>query len=311
MEIVKYSPSLKEEWNAFIENSRNGTFLFDRNFMDYHSDRFIDHSLLFYDGGKLVAVMPANLKDSILYSHQGLTYGGIIQAERTSISQIREVVDMLIQHMKEEHIEKLIYKPVPHIYHKYPAEEDLYALFQAGARLHLRSVSSTIAPKQRKEFNRLRKRHIKKAEKLGFISHEQVLLDEFWIVLEENLKNTHGAKPAHTIEEIKLLHSRFPDKIRVFCTLCPEKKVMAGMVVFETERVVHVQYSSANAYGKQNGALDLLYDYVINEGFSDEKYFDFGTSTEDEGRFLNEGLIFQKEGFGGRATIYDTYELII
>lgn len=310
MEIRRYESSFKEEWNSFIRDSRNGTFILDRDFMEYHSDRFADHSLLFYDGSKLVAAMPANIKDNTLYSHLGLTYGGIIQSKQTTIGQIREVVDLLVDHMKAEQITKLVYKPIPHIYHNYPTEEDLYALFHAGAMLSRRSISSTIVSGQRKEFNRLRKRHIKKARDLGFETSESNRLDDFWIVLENNLKETHGAKPVHSIDEIKLLHSRFPEQIRIFIAEF-NNEVIAGMVIFETSQVVHVQYSSANAFGKQNGALDLLYNYVINEVFLPEKYFDFGTSTEDEGRFLNEGLIFQKEGFGGRGIVYDTYELTL
>lgn len=311
MEIKKYNASLKEVWNEFIRESRNGTFLLDRNFMEYHSDRFTDHSLLFYEKDKLVAVLPGNVKDSILYSHQGLTYGGIIQAERTSIAQIKEVVELLVQHLKAEQISKFIYKPVPHIYHKYPSEEDLYALFQVGATLHRRSVSSTIFVEQKIEFNRLRKRSIKKAINLGFKTFESTQFEKFWVILEDNLRDSHNAKPTHTLEEMKLLYSRFPEKIRLFCSETPDNEMVAGMVIFDMGKVIHVQYSSANVYGKQNGGLDILYDYVINTIFVNEQVFDFGTSTEDEGRFLNDGLILQKESFGGRAIAYDTYELII
>lgn len=311
MEVRRYEPSLKKEWNTFIQGSRNGTFLLDRDFMEYHSDRFTDHSLLFYDKDKLVAVLPANVKDNVLYSHQGLTYGGIIQAERTSIAQVREVVSSLIEYLRAEGVMRLIYKPVPHIYHRYPAEEDLYALYHAGAILYRRSASSTIFVQQRLEFNRLRKRSIKKAGKLGFKTCESTHFERFWPILENNLKETHNAQPTHTLEEMKLLHNRFPEHIRLFCTESSDGENIAGMVIFEMGRVIHVQYSSANPYGKQNGGLDILYDYVINMVFVDKKIFDFGTSTEDEGRFLNEGLILQKESFGGRATVYDTYELII
>ena len=50
-EIIRYTPDKANEWNKFIAKSKNGTFLFDRNYMDYHSDRFHDYSLLFYREG--------------------------------------------------------------------------------------------------------------------------------------------------------------------------------------------------------------------------------------------------------------------
>lgn len=72
--------------------------------------------------------------------------------------------------------------------------------------------------------------------------------------------------------------------------------------------VVHTQYISANLEGKEIGALDLLFDYLINTEYSNYKIFDFGQSTENNGIYLNESLIFQKEGFGGRGVVYDIYE---
>ena len=58
-EIIRYTPDKADEWNQFIAKSKNGTFLFDRHYMDYHRDRFEDHSLMFYLEGALYALMPA------------------------------------------------------------------------------------------------------------------------------------------------------------------------------------------------------------------------------------------------------------
>ena len=76
--VELYTPERKKEWNIFIENAKNSTFLFDRNYMDYHADRFQDFSLMIYRKNKLYALLPANKKNDVLYSHQGLTYGGLI-----------------------------------------------------------------------------------------------------------------------------------------------------------------------------------------------------------------------------------------
>ena len=52
-EIRRYTADRADEWNLFVAASKNGTFLFDRRFMDYHSDRFRDHSLMVYRDGRL------------------------------------------------------------------------------------------------------------------------------------------------------------------------------------------------------------------------------------------------------------------
>ena len=106
-----------------------------------------------------------------------------------------------------------------------------------------------------------------------------------------------------------LIHERFPENIRLFLALGPDGNPWAGTVVYETERVAHAQYIAASAEGKTLGALDCLFDWLIAERYADKAYFDFGISTEQGGTWLNEGLQFQKEGFGARAVVYDAYEI--
>src|SRR5690606_41235897 len=59
------------QWNEFISAAKNSVFLFNRNYMDYHQDRFNDHSLLISKSGKLVAVLPAHEKEKEIFSHAG------------------------------------------------------------------------------------------------------------------------------------------------------------------------------------------------------------------------------------------------
>ena len=63
-EIIRYTPDRKDEWDRFVAKSKNGTFLFFRDYMDYHADRFRDHSLMFYLDDNLYALMPANAYSS-------------------------------------------------------------------------------------------------------------------------------------------------------------------------------------------------------------------------------------------------------
>lgn len=312
MKIIKYnSDTHKEEWNSFIAKSKNGTFLLNRNFMDYHSDRFSDHSLLFFEKEELIAVLPANLKDDILYSHQGLTYGGLIMNISIKTPNVLDIFSELISFLQSKNIKKLIYKAIPHIYHKYLSEEDSYALFRNNAELISRCVSSTIDQRVIKPgYSQLRKRQIKKAIQQGITVSESGELNDFWEILYQNLQEKHETAPVHTLNEISSLKQKFPQQIRLF-KANKDNKCIAGCLVFETDTVAHIQYISANNEGKQYGALDLLFDELINNIFAEKRYFDFGISTEDGGKYLNEGLISQKEGFGARATIYDTYILNI
>lgn len=308
--IEKYNTEYKSVWDDFVSSSRNGTFLFYRDYMEYHSGRFQDYSLMFFEKNKLVALLPANISEQVFYSHQGLTYGGLILSEDTKTPQTIEIIDKVVKYLQENKVSKIIYKPIPHIYHRYPSEDDLYALFRNKAILISRNISSSINLSDKLGYSELRRRQIKKAEKQNLIVCESDSLPEFWAVLEENLKKNHQAVATHSLGEIAHLKNQYPDNIRLFCTL-KEDRVVAGCLIFETATVAHAQYISASQEGKECGALDLLFDYLIDQVFTTKKYFDFGTSNEDNGYFLNEGLISQKEGFGARGVVYDTYQLNI
>ena len=126
IEIKQYTPLMHQEWNRFVNDSKNATFLHLREYMDYHSNRFNDCSLMAYNGGKLMAILPANRVDDTLYSHQGLTYGGwLMPLKHFNVTNMLAIWDAMTEFLPSIGIKSLIYKPSPHIYHKYPAEEDV------------------------------------------------------------------------------------------------------------------------------------------------------------------------------------------
>lgn len=307
-EIRKYDIADRQEWDSFIGKSKNGTFLFKRGYMEYHNDRFEDYSLLVYDNKKLRAVLPANVKDDILQSHGGLTYGGLISDGCMTTETAMEVFSEINKYLLEQGIEKVVYKPTPWIYHTLPAEEDLYAIIQVcGAKLISREISSTVYLPNRPKFSQLRRRCVNKARRNGIIVRESNDIATFWNILNANLEGRYGVSPVHTEKELSLLASRFPDSIKLFMAYDGEE-ALGGTLVFVMNEIVHTQYIAASPKGKTVGALDIVFDELINEEFSNYRFFDFGKSTEHHGTWLNKNLIHQKEGFGGRGVCYDVYE---
>ena len=308
MEIRRYRREDKELWNSFVSKARNATFLFDRNYMDYHADRFDDNSFMFYHKGKLKAVLPANVVGDTLYSHQGLTYGGLLLDKKATVEDVLECFDSLNSWLRENGISKVVYKALPWIYQQYPSQEDLYALtWKCKAQLISRDIASTIVIDNKLKFAESRKSGIRKALSLNIEVGESNDVDGFWHVLEDNLGNRYNAKPVHTASEMKLLMSCFPNNIKLYVAKM-NGEIVGGTLIYVTPQVVHTQYISASVEGKKHGALDLLFDYIINKVYANCRYFDFGKSTEQGGAYLNEPLIFQKEGFGGRGVCYDWYQ---
>ena len=311
IEITKYQPEYKELWNNFIKKSKNGTFMLDRDYMDYHSDRFQDNSLMFFnEKQELIAVIPANITDNVLFSHGGLTYGGVVSDKKMTVQKMLDIFDNLIKKKKKENIKKFVYKRIPWVYYTYPSDEDFYALFRYGASLIRCDISTAIYLPERIKFNERRKRNIKKAIKSDLKFKRTEDFEQYITILSEVLKIHHNTKPVHTADELRKLAQTFPDNIKLYAAYNSDN-MLAGVLIFETETTAHAQYIVNSEEGRNCGALDLVFDKLINEIYTNKKYFDFGISTENQGRYLNEGLISQKQEFGGRGVVYEFYELIV
>lgn len=306
-EVRRYGAEDAEAWNIFVGSTKQGTFLFLREYMDYHSDRFHDHSLMIFRHGHLFALLPANVDGKVLWSHQGLTYGGLLTNQKATVAAVCDIFAAVNAYLRLQGFVRVIYKPTPWIYHRLPSEEDLYALTNVcDARLSVRHVATTLC-NQRLRFTESRKSGIRKAKVQGLTVCESNDLPAFWRILEDNLDRKYSAHPVHTLSEIQLLKARFPDQIHLYLAM-KDDKPLGGTLIYETPQVVHTQYISASNEGKAMGALDVLFDSLLHDRYADVPYFDFGKSSNGDGHDLDRSLIFQKEGFGGRAVCYDWYE---
>ena len=304
--IQQYSDIYHSKWNDFISKSKNGTFLFHRDFMEYHNDRFEDYSLMVFKEDKVVAVLPAHKSGNSIYSHFGLSYGGLIYTEKAKLADIINIFRDILKYLHMNAFEKLYTKLIPSIYHKFAADEFGYVLFVAGAALTRRDSLAVIDQSNRLPFSTLRKRTIKKGKDNSYSIKEEFDFSPFWQeVLGPNLQKKHNADPVHTIEEITLLQQRFPDNIKQF-NVYKKNEIVAGTTVFVTDTVAHMQYISGKEAHNNLGALDFLYEYLINN-FAHKRFFDLGISNETQGTQLNEGLMFWKEGFGARTITQDFY----
>ncbi len=311
MIIYKFERKYLEEWNRFIEDSKTPLFIFKREFMEYHSDRFVDSSLLFFKEGKLVAVLPASIDGENLVSHGGLTYGGLVFLVRARSELIKETFVALKDWLIQNDIRKLIYKAIPHIFHEQGNEEDLYFLHNtAGGVLVRRDLGSYVILKNRMKLSKGRKALISKARKLDLVVEKSNEWEKFHEILRDVL-DRHGVAPVHSANELLLLGERFPENISLN-VVKDRGRMIAGSVLFIFKKTVHTQYMCVSDEGKEKGALDLLIESVMID-FSEKgfEFLNFGISTENAGKYLNQGLISQKEGFGGRGMVLDHYEITL
>ena len=308
-QVCKYTNNKKADWDNFIATAKNATFLFQREFMDYHNDRFEDFSLMVYKDEKLYAVFPANKNGENVYSHQGLTYGSFVLQDSAKLKSTFIAFKESLKFLFKEGIKKLDIRIIPTFYNSLPSDELEYVLFKAGASLVKRDVILLIDYQNKLRFQKNRREGINKAKRKNLIVKVDGDYEAFWNkILIPNLKEKHNSSPVHSLDEIKLLAARFPNHIKQV-NVYQDDKIVAGTTVFLTKKVIHPQYVSANSNKNELGSLDVLYNFIIDHFKKGKNYFSFNTSSEENGKLLNEGLLFWKESCGARPHVFNNYEI--
>jgi hypothetical protein len=307
--IRQYSGADKDKWNSFVATACNATFLFDRNFMDYHRDRFSDYSLIILQDDVWQAVLPSHLVDDELYSHYGLTYGGLVYNSKMKLVHVVEILQLILQFLHNKGIKKLHVKTIPSIYQIRPAGEFDFALIRAKAIITRRDALAVIDLREKLHIKKTRKESIRRGIRERLAIKEETYFDAFWNdILIPNLQLRHQAKPVHSLEEIKLLQNQFPEKIRHF-NVYDKNRLVAGTTVFVSDRVAHPQYLAGQEERSMLGSIDFLYHHLITSVFADKPFFDFGISQENNGLQVNVGLSFWKESFGAGTVVQDFYSV--
>jgi hypothetical protein len=277
--------------------------------MDYHKDRFEDFSLLIYKGERLYALLPANINDDVVYSHQGLTYGSFVLQDSAKLKSTFLAFKEVLKFLFEERIKKLDIRIIPSFYNSLPSDELEYILYKAEGSLVKRDVILLIDYQNKLRFQKNRREGINKAKRKNLIVKVDGDYEAFWNkILIPNLKEKHNSSPVHSLDEIKLLAARFPNHIKQV-NVYQDDKIVAGTTVFLTKKVIHPQYVSANSNKNELGSLDVLYNFIIDYFIAGRNYFSFNTSSEENGKLLNEGLLFWKESCGARPHVFNNYEI--
>ena len=303
-----------QAWDEMVARSCSGTFLHTRRFLAYHGDRFEDLSILVDDErGRLRAVLPA-ARDPLcaerIISHPGSTFGGLVHDPSLRGEKVVACLEEIRDHYRGLGFTTMRYRAVPTIYHRVPAQDDLYGLFRLHARRVRCDLSATIDLLARPALRENRRSARRRAERSGVrVEADWSLAEEFWGVLLEALAVRHGAAPTHTFEEIARLRERFPSNISLVAATV-EGRVVAGAVLFRAPPTLHTQYLASNDLGRAVAALDPVIEASITLAVeSGCRYFDFGHSNEEDGRILNDSLYEFKVSFGAGGVIHDHFEL--
>jgi hypothetical protein len=313
-EVLSYTAADEAAWDAFCEGSVNGTLLHTRRFLGYHGDRFADASVMLRHEGALVGLLPAATLPAdaqVVVSHPGATFGGIVHQGWLGGQRMIDALAAVRSHYTARGCRRLHYKAVPPTYTRVPAQDDLYALWRLGAQRVRCDLSSSVDLAAPRTPSERRRRALKKALKVVTLSSDLAHLPALWAVLEDNLARKHEARPVHTLAEISLLFDRFPQWLQLRCALV-QGRVEAGVVFFNAPTLWHAQYIASSSMGYECNALDAVMHGAMGDARAQNaRYFDFGTSNEDGGRVLNDGLYRFKSEFGGGGIAHEFYDLAL
>ncbi len=320
MLIVKnYSKELENEWEEFVDSSVNGTFMQERKFLGYHhSGRFSDHSLIFMDDKRIIAVLPAAVVQQedkrILVSHPGASHGGLIIKSNLSTKKCLELVSALIEYCTMAGFDYIRLKPVPKVYHKELSDQLDFALRFSGFSIEYTELATVLELKKVKEsfvkrvMSDTAFRNYQKALKSGLSVVEDADINDFWPILKNKLKHNHNAKPAHTLDEIKHLKTLYPDRIKLFAAYEGVIPVAGVLAFLLNDRVINCFYIAHHDCFQHKRPLNLIFGHMMEWGLKNVfSYLDWGISTELKGSRVNTGLFRFKEGYGGHGVLRECY----
>lgn len=317
IKVIPYSETMQEEWDSFVEYSRNGTIFTTQKFLGYHPPgRFDDHSLLFKKKGRLIAVLPAAVRDGasgkVLYSHPGSNHGGIILDMGSGIDDACSIVDSLINYARVNGFAQILVRNPERIYQVLPTDEIDFALLFHGFSVIQRDLSTVIPldffkERGRNIFEESCRRAIRKAEKSGVEVMETDDYPLFWKILDANLTVRYGKNPTHSLEDIQMIKKLFPENIRFFGAYL-KGLLIAGVVLFVCNRQGALAFYISDhkdyqIYRPLNLVHDRIVEWCLSQGL---KFYNFGYSTENAGTGINWGLFRFKESFGGKGIIRET-----
>lgn len=309
--IVRYSSEWRNKWDIFVQQSRSPFVIFNRVFIEYHADRFCDHSLILVDENhKIAAIYPLNLTvDRTIHGHQGLTYGGIILPLRASPSLVEQSIQRLIEYCVGLRVNSIVLKPVPSQLTSSSNDDILYFLHRYGFVQLYTELSSYISQSTKLKISDSRRSSARRAERNQATYTDKLCLPTLHSLVTNALLR-HDTTPTHSLEELVYLQENNRNDI-FMRSVCIANRTESVALIFDYGRFWHTQYLAVSSEGGNMGALDYLLLKLIAESRLSLKGLSFGISTTQKGSYLNEGLYFYKQSFSSYPLTNQTLTLAL
>jgi hypothetical protein len=321
---VRYKQAEHESlWDEFVARSMNGTVFHSQKFLHYHPDgRFDFHDLLFFDGNRLIAVLPGGLRNNgrTFESPLGASYGSFV-TEDISAQTALDIVEAFEQHIHSIGVEEVYLTSAPVIYQPLLTQNLDFALVYRGYAYQRHYISHAIdlrhsgVPFDR--FQSVARKHIRRVTRENptvWIEESQPesireMFLEFYPILVEN-KAKYNVKPTHTLDELLLLNDLLPDFMKLFLVRVGEEPIAGSLLFLANDRVALIFYHMLRYAFDDYKPIYLLMDRVTRWAKEEGYHFvDIGVSqdTSDENPMTPAlSLIHFKEKFDSRGVLRST-----
>lgn len=277
--LAAYRPQDRHTWDSLVKESPYATFQHQRDYIEYHKTRWIDASFFLKKGEELIAAIPGNSKENQLYSHQGLSFGGVLWRKGLSMEEKVTYIEDLPSLLSQAGFSSFHWKEVPSLF----CDERHIPMPNAL----LKKVNKGYFIPNDLDLNSIRKKRrlLKKAEKAALAITWDDDLAKFWQeIVQPIFREKFGSKPVHSLQEILQLKAHFPQHIQLV-TVYQEKTLLGGIVLFCQGQWWHTQYTCGSSEGLLMGAIDLLMWQILNSAQNQGKTVSLGTALDDQGHF--------------------------
>jgi hypothetical protein len=314
MEVIEYSAEWKEKWDKFVLNSSNGTMFHLQKFFDYHNEgKSKFHHLIFLDKGNIAAVLPAGIKNGMLESPIGASYGSIVTKD-LKFDTAMEIVTALQEYCRGKSINEIMLTSAPMIYEKYPNQNLDFALLWQGFNYSLHYISSAIKLEPELDiisrFQPTVRRNIRKTIKDPDMRVEiNDRYDEFYPILVEN-KARHNVKPTHSYEDMLKLKELLPDNLILFMVYYKDVPIAGSSLFIANPQVTLCFYNMLKyEYEHHKPIHRVMYEVVKWSTENGYKYVDIGVSQDTKAEnpmTPSMSLIEFKEKFDAKTIMRNT-----
>lgn len=321
MQVISYSDNRLAAWDAFVAESRNGTFFHTRRFLGYHpAGKFKDASLFFEKDDNICATLSAAAVEEDgkrwLVAHPGASYGGLVLSHKCGMAETREILDALMTHAKGAAFHGVRFlRLTPPSVRRASSDDQEYWLYQTGWQLMRFELATSLFLTGVAEedvyalFSGKCRNAVRQGERSGLVVRESQDFASFWPILEGMLQARHAAKPTHSLPEIQKLKQLCPEDIRLFAAYDGDRMVAGTVGIVLHPGAIYTLYMAQDYEYQEKRPMHLLLAHVAKLCIREKKsVLHFGISTEDGGKVVNDNLFFFKESFGGRSVRRESWQ---